>query len=115
MTSSSFSTVNPATGEQIETFSFFTSKETETVLARAEKTFQSLRRMSVHQRAQLLSNLAVTLRKNKDQLAKVITIEMGKITAEALAEIEKCATEADWYAEHGPQMLADAPAATGLV
>jgi succinate-semialdehyde dehydrogenase len=115
MTSSSFSTVNPATGEQIETFSFFTSKDAETVLARAEKTFQSFRRMSVHQRAQLLSNLAATLRKNKDQLAKVITIEMGKITAEALAEIEKCATEADWYAEHGPQMLADAPAATGRV
>jgi acyl-CoA reductase-like NAD-dependent aldehyde dehydrogenase len=107
--------MNPATGEQIETFSFFSPKETETVLARAEKTFQSFRRMSVHQRAQLLSNLAVTLRRNKDQLAKVITIEMGKITAEALAEIEKCATEADWYAEHGPQMLADAPAATGRV
>jgi acyl-CoA reductase-like NAD-dependent aldehyde dehydrogenase len=115
MTSSTFSTVNPATGEQIETFSFFTSKETEAVLARAEKTFQFFRKLSVHQRAQLLSNLAVTLRKNKDRLTKVITTEMGKITAEAEAEIEKCAMEADWYAEHGPQMLADAPAATGRV
>ena len=115
MTSSTFSTVNPATGEQIETFSFFTSKETEAVLARAEKTFQFSRKLSVHQRAQLLSNLAMTLRKNKDRLTKVITTEMGKITAEAEAEIEKCATEADWYAEHGPQMLADAPAATGRV
>ena len=100
MTSSTFSTVNPATGEQIETFSFFTSKETEAVLARAEKTFQFFRKLSVHQRAQLLSNLAVTLRKNKDRLTKVITTEMGKITAEAEAEIEKCAMEADWYAEH---------------
>src|SRR3984893_9170903 len=115
MTSSTFATVNPATGEQIETFAFFTSKETEAVLVRADKTFQSFRKVSVHQRAQLLSNLAVTLRKNKDRLTKVITTEMGKITAEAEAEIEKCATEADWYAEHGPQMLADAPAATGRV
>jgi acyl-CoA reductase-like NAD-dependent aldehyde dehydrogenase len=48
-----------------------------------------------------------------EPLAKVITTEMGKIPAEAKAEIEKCAVEADWYAEHGPQMFADAPAATG--
>jgi succinate-semialdehyde dehydrogenase len=115
MTSSTFATVNPATGEQIETFAFFTSKETEAVLVRADKTFQSFRKVSVHQRAQLLSNLAVTLRKNKDRLSKVITTEMGKIPAEAAAEIEKCAMEADWYAEHGPQMFADAPATTGKV
>ena len=58
---------------------------------------------------------AETLRKNKTQLAKVITTEMGKIFPEAEAEVEKCAWEADWYAEHGPQMLADAPAPTGGV
>ena len=69
----------------------------------------------MHQRAQLLSKLAATLRKNKAQLAKVITTEMGKTLAEAEAEVEKCAWEADWYAEHGPQMFADAPAATGRV
>ena len=40
---------------------------------------------------------------------------MGKISVEAEAEIEKCAMEADWYAEHGPQMFADAPAPTGKV
>jgi acyl-CoA reductase-like NAD-dependent aldehyde dehydrogenase len=59
----------------------------------------------VHQRAELLSKLAATLRKNKAQLAKVITTEMGKILSEAEGEVEKCAWEADWYAEHGPQML----------
>ncbi len=115
MNSSTFSTVNPATGAPIETFSFFTPGETEGALVRADKTFQSFRKVSVYQRAQLFANLAVKLRKNKDQLAKVVTTEMGKITSEALAEIEKCAMEADWYAEHGPQMFADAPAATGKV
>jgi succinate-semialdehyde dehydrogenase len=115
MQSSGFSTVNPSTGEEIETFSFYNSSEIEEVLARAEKSFQSFRRVPVHQRARLLSHLAYTLRKNKTLLAKVITVEMGKILAEAEAEIEKCAVEADWYAEHGPQMLADAPAPTGPV
>ena len=115
MNSSTFLTVNPATDEQIETFPFFTAQETEAALARAEKSFKSYRKLSVHQRAQLLSNLAGTLRKNKAHLAKVITTEMGKTLAEAEAEVEKCAREADWYAEHGPQMFADAPAATGRV
>jgi succinate-semialdehyde dehydrogenase len=115
MNSSSFSTVNPATGEQIETFRFFTASETEAVLARAEKSFQSYRKLSVYQRAQLLSNLAATLRKNQAQLAKIITTEMGKTLSEAEAEVEKCAREADWYAENGPQMFADAPAPTGRV
>jgi acyl-CoA reductase-like NAD-dependent aldehyde dehydrogenase len=115
MNTSSFATVNPATGEQIETFSVFTTGETEAALARAERTFQSYRKLSVHQRAQLLSNLAATLRKNKAQLAKVITTEMGKTISEAEAEMEKCAYEADWYAEHGPQMFADESAPTGRV
>ena len=115
MQSSGFSTVNPSTEERIETFSFYNSSEIEELLARAEKSFQSFRKLSVHQRAQLLSHLAETLRKNKTQLAKVITTEMGKILSEAQAEVEKCAWEADWYAEHGPQMLADAPAPTGGV
>jgi acyl-CoA reductase-like NAD-dependent aldehyde dehydrogenase len=57
MRASRFSTVNPAAGEQIETFSFFTAGETEATLARAEKSFQSYRKQAVHQRAQLLSNL----------------------------------------------------------
>src|ERR1700758_381959 len=115
MQSSVFSTINPSTGEQIETFSFYNASEIEEGLARAEKSFQSFRKLSVHQRAELLSDLAETLRKNKTQLAKVITTEMGKILSEAEAEVEKCAWEADWYAEHGPQMLADAPAPTGGV
>ncbi|MGD1087447.1 MAG: NAD-dependent succinate-semialdehyde dehydrogenase [Verrucomicrobiota bacterium] len=115
MNSSNFSTVNPATGEQIETFPFFTVQETEAALVRAEKSFKSYRTLSVHQRAQLLSSLAATLRKNKAHLAKIITTEMGKILSEAEAEVEKCAWVADWYAGHGPQMFSDAPAPTGKV
>jgi succinate-semialdehyde dehydrogenase len=113
ISASTFDTINPATEEPIETFSYFTSQETEAVLARAEKSYRDFRKGSTYQRAQLFSNLAVSLRKNKDRIANVITTEMGKIPADSRAEIEKCAAEADWYAEHGPQMFADAPAATG--
>src|SRR6516162_3824194 len=115
MNSSGFSTVNPANGEEVEVFSFFTPAAVEDTLGLADKTFRSFRRVSVHKRAHILSNLATPLRRNATPLAKMITTEMGKILSEAEAEVEKCAHEAEWYAEHGPQILADAPAATGEV
>src|SRR5262244_155861 len=115
MNKAGFATVNPSTGEEIEAFSYFTPAQTETVVARADKSFDSFRKLPVHKRAQLFTDLGNTLRKNKVQLAKVISTEMGKIFSEAEAEIEKCAREADWYGEHGPKMLADEPAPTGRV
>jgi succinate-semialdehyde dehydrogenase len=115
MSSSGFSTVNPANGETIEAFSFFNPTEVEKILGSAEKTFQSFRKISFHKRADLLSNLATALRKNAKPLAKVITTEMGKVLREAEGEVEKCANEAAWYAENGPQIMADAPAPTGAV
>jgi succinate-semialdehyde dehydrogenase len=115
MDASGFATINPSTGEKIETFTYFSPAQTEEVVARAAKSFESFRKLSVHQRAQLLSSLGKALRKNKATLARVITTEMGKVSFEAEAEVEKCANEADWYAEHGPQIMADEPAATGNV
>src|SRR5262249_42739666 len=115
MNKAGFATVNPSTGEKIEAFSYFTPAQTEKVVARAHKSFQSFRELPVHKRAQLFTDLGNTLRKNKAQLAKVISTEMGKIFSEAEAEIEKCAHEADWYAEHGPKIMADEPPPTGTV
>ena len=115
MSASSFATVNPSTGEPIESFSFYNADEIEKTLALGEKSFRDFRKQSVYKRSELLARLALSLRKNKAQLAKVITTEMGKVTAEAEAEIEKCAHEAEWYAEHGPRIMADEPAATGVV
>src|SRR5271170_7193893 len=115
MNTSGFATVNPSTGEEIERFTFYNAAQTEDVLARADKSFRSFRRLPIYKRAQLFSDLACALRKDKAKLANVITTEMGKIFSEAEAEVEKCAHEADWYAEHGPKMLADEPAPTGAV
>lgn len=113
MNKAGFATVNPSNGEEIERFSYFTPAETEEVVARADTSFQSFRKLSIDKRARLLTDLGSSLRKNRAQLAKVISTEMGKIFAEA--EIEKCAHEADWYAEHGPKIMADEPALMGTV
>lgn len=113
MSNEVFNTVNPATGETIETFHAANPAAVETILRLSEVAFKSFRKTSTYQRAELLRRFAAALRKNKDNLAKTITTEMGKIISEAQAEVEKCALEADWYAENGPNMLADEPAPTG--
>ncbi len=108
-----FETINPATGEVIETFANFTQLEIERVLDRSVTSFKDFRRLTVFRRAELLLRLATALRRNRDVLTATITREMGKVIAEAEAEVEKCAQQAEWYAEQGPRMLADQPATTG--
>ena len=83
MTRPGFTTVNRSSGEEIEAFSYFTPAQTEKVVARADKSFQSFREVPVHKRAQLFTELGNILRKNKAQLAKVISTEIGKIFSEA--------------------------------
>src|SRR5262249_25733603 len=73
MSSKGFATVNPSTGEEIETFSFYDDAQIEKTIALSEESFQTYRRLSVYKRAQFLSQLAEALRKNKVKLAMVIT------------------------------------------
>ena len=89
MSNEVFNTVNPATGEMIETFHTYTPAETETILSRSEAAFKSFRKTSTYHRADLLLRLAQALRQNKESLAKTITTEMGKIFSEAQTEVER--------------------------
>ena len=101
----SIETVNPATGEQVATFEESTPEAIEATLARAQSTFEGWRRRPVAERAALFGALATTLRENSEELAGLVTLEMGKILAESRAEVEKCALFCDYIAEHGPALL----------
>ena len=102
---------NPATGEEIERFPFQTDAEVERLLGQAEDAFRTWRTVPLAERAAVYDRLAGVLRRRVDEVAPVITREMGKTLREARAEVEKCAATAAWYAEHGPAMLADEPVA----
>ena len=102
----SISSVNPATGEQVATFDEATPEQVEAVLARSEETFREWRRRPVAERAALFGELAKTLRANSDELAGLVTLEMGKILGESKGEVEKCAIFCDYIAEHGEELLA---------
>ena len=100
---------NPATGAVIERFAFQTPAEIERLLADADAAFRTWRATPIAERALVYARLAATLRARAAAIAPVITAEMGKILAESHAEVEKCAATAEWYAGHGPALLADEP------
>ncbi len=108
-------TINPATGETVQTFTALTDAELEDRIARAAAAFASYRRTSYDERAGWLRAAADLLDAEVDQVAAMMTTEMGKTTKAARAEVGKCAAGCRFYAEHGPAFLADEPAAAAAV
>jgi succinate-semialdehyde dehydrogenase/glutarate-semialdehyde dehydrogenase len=100
-------TVNPATGETLRTFDAHTDAEVDARLARAERAFHDHRRTSFAERGAWLARAAEILEGEKDALGRLMTTEMGKPLAAAVAEAEKCAWACRFYAENGERLLAD--------
>src|ERR1700761_1038706 len=105
----SIESVNPATGERVATYEEADAAAIEAALARAESTFAEWRERPVAERAALFGELAKTLRANSEELAGLVTLEMGKILGESKAEVEKSAVFCDYIAEHGPALLEPRP------
>jgi acyl-CoA reductase-like NAD-dependent aldehyde dehydrogenase len=99
--------INPATEEVLARFDVFSAQQMDEAVAQAERAFGEWRETSFGQRAGRLRALARVLRANAERHARLITLEMGKPIAEARAEIEKCAWNCEYYAEHGEEFLRD--------
>ena len=111
-------TVDPTTGQTLKTFPALTDEQVQERLARAAAAAKSYRRTSFAERAGWLRAAADLLDAEADQVAGVMTMEMGKTLASARAEVGKCAAGCRWYAEHAEQLLADEPcdaAAVGAI
>jgi len=104
---------NPATGELIATYAFQTPAEVERLLDDNTAAYRMWRATPMGERVATYRRLAEALRQNAENLAAIITAEMGKTIAAARAEVAKCAATIDWIAEHGPGILADEPVAVG--
>ena len=103
---------NPATGEKLKEFSSFDDAEIEKRLDRAEKAFRAYRRTTFSDRAELLHAVSELLFQEKQRFAEIITLEMGKLFRDSVAEIEKCARGCRFYAENGARFLEEEPAQT---
>jgi len=117
--STAYRTINPATGTCSAQFECLGAAEIEACLAASARAFETWRKTPVAQRAELLGRVADDLLAHKRALAALATLEMGKPLAQAVAEVEKCATICRYYAEHGEAMLAresvDLPGTTASV
>src|SRR5437870_9620278 len=100
-----FETLNPATGKTLKRYKSSTKGDVDKAVAKARKAFEKWRQLSPAKRAIYLERTAKTLRAQKEKLARIITLEMGKPIKESLPEVAKCAWALEYYSEHGPKFL----------
>ncbi|MEU0369568.1 NADP-dependent succinic semialdehyde dehydrogenase [Streptomyces sp. NPDC006283] len=100
-------TVNPATGETLKTFEALGPEEIERRLALARSAFEHHRTLPFSDRAALLNRAADLLEEDQQNIARVMTTEMGKPIGAARAEAAKCVKAMRWYADRAEQLLAD--------
>ena len=103
----SIQSVNPATGEVLETLEPTSPAQIDTILARAHAAFTEWRGEPFARRSALMRAAARELRARKDEYALTMTREMGKPIVQSEAEVEKCAGTCDYYAEHAEAFLAE--------
>ena len=106
-------TINPATGETLQTFQPLSTSEIEEKLQLAVATFQAERKTPFAERSRRMRKAADILERDKDKFAKLMTLEMGKPYKAAVAEAVKCTTACRYYAENAEHILADEIIETG--
>lgn len=99
--------INPANGEILKTFDSLTNAQIDEKLQRACDTFRVYRDSSFAERAARMNRAAEILEAEKQDLARLMTTEMGKPIKGAVGEAEKCAWVCRYYAENAQRHLAD--------
>ena len=103
----SIQSINPATEEVLKTFEPYSPAQVEQALSEARQAYLQWRTTSFTERGALFHRLAQYLREHKEELGQLATLEMGKPITEAVAELEKCAWNCDFYADNAEKFLAD--------
>jgi succinate-semialdehyde dehydrogenase/glutarate-semialdehyde dehydrogenase len=106
-------TVNPANGETLASYTSSDEAGVLAVLSDVAAAQPAWAATPLEQRAEVVRAVGAQLRKRSEEFAALMTAEMGKPIGEARAEVEKSATACDYYADHGPAMLAPRDVATG--
>lgn len=100
-------TINPFTEETVATYSLLSLNQAELAVEEAHHRFESWRRTSLDERAILMHSLADVLESHSDELARLMTTEMGKLVQQGLQEVELCAAICRYTADTAVKELAD--------
>jgi succinate-semialdehyde dehydrogenase/glutarate-semialdehyde dehydrogenase len=104
-----YQVVNPATGKLESEYPTATDAEISDVLERADQGYRSWRRTPLEERAGILRQVAQLYRDRADELAAIITREMGKVTKAAKGELRFASGIYKYYADNGADLLKDEP------
>jgi succinate-semialdehyde dehydrogenase/glutarate-semialdehyde dehydrogenase len=99
--------INPASGKLLAEFAPLSSSELNLKLDRAVEAFHHVRKLPFRTRAERMTKAADVLESGKRKFAEIMTAEMGKTLASAVAEVEKCASACRYYAANAERQLAD--------
>ncbi|HEX3376523.1 MAG TPA: NAD-dependent succinate-semialdehyde dehydrogenase [Candidatus Acidoferrales bacterium] len=100
-------TINPATGQTVKTFEELTNAQVDAKIQRAVDAFPKFRKLTFADRGKMMLRAAELLESEKNTLAKLMTLEMGKTLRSAVDEAVKCAWVCRYYAENAEKFLAD--------
>jgi len=106
-------TINPATGDVVQTFQALTTEQIESKLQLAVSAFRTERKTPFAERAKRMMKAAEILERDRERFGRLMTLEMGKPLKAAIAEAAKCATACRYYAENAEKLLADEVVETG--
>src|SRR5690606_37872868 len=99
-------------GQTLSTRETTPPEELEQIVRRAHEAHRAWREVPFERRAEALRAFARLVRERSGEYGRLMTLEMGKPLAQAVAEAEKCATAAEYYAEHGARFLEPVPVET---
>lgn len=108
-----FDIINPATGKKIDSYAEMSPGDVQAILEKASAAQRAWAHTPLAERARLMQSAAAVLRANKQDYAGRMVAEMGKIHAQGVAEVEKCAWACEYYAEHAAAFLAPEDVDTG--
>ncbi|MGR4010947.1 NAD-dependent succinate-semialdehyde dehydrogenase [Leucobacter sp. 1207-22] len=98
---------NPATGEIVETFEAATDAQIDAAITAADDVYREWRERSVQERAGVIKRVAEIFGERKDELARIIAVEMGKTYEESLDEVQFATDIIEYYAVYGPGLITD--------
>jgi len=107
-----FDSINPANGDKVNSFERMSDDEVQLILHQCAEAQRGWANAPFGERARLLTAVADLLLENRHTYAQLMTEEMGKVYAQGIAEVEKCAWGCRYYAEHAQRFLAPEDVAT---
>jgi succinate-semialdehyde dehydrogenase/glutarate-semialdehyde dehydrogenase len=106
---SSYATINPATGERVKEFPVISDEQAAAIVDRAGSAYQSWKKTDLSTRTEVLRKMAAIHRERAEELAAILTLEMGKTKTQALGEVALVADIYDYYADNAEAFMTDQP------